>query len=228
MSERNVRRLLLSPILRRKKRLGEDVYLKALDRLDERALGQQLLSQLRAVLKPRGAPKKSWKDASRTKELVDLAEALYSSGRISTTEYVFYAASPVEGVHEGRWLDGKYDDVLGPIQSALDALRSKYGLAPDEYWRRGEGPEDHIRLECDYEAILDKKFDSALEEFGLINLAKLRRKNAEEFERLRERGRRSVFHATEFSHALRDIVLRMTLMQSEPRTQMLIRPLSYL
>jgi hypothetical protein len=56
--------------------------------------------------------------------------------------------------------------------------------------------------------VLDRHFLETLREFGLNDLADLRERNPEEYERLWERGRRSVFHQDELILALRDIVVR--------------------
>ena len=139
---------------------------------------------------------------------MELAIALYASRRISTQEYVFFAVSPVEGVHEGRWFDGAYDDELGPISEAIENIKKEHGLSPDEDWLRDQGPEEWNRLNRQFEAILDSKFLEALSEFGLHDLAALKEQSPEELDRLRERGRRSVFHRDEYAPAIRDVVVR--------------------
>jgi hypothetical protein len=211
MPETDVRRHLLKPLRSRKYRaIGASTYLEALARLDERALGDELVKQLRSALTPKqhGESKPSWKNAARAKDFVELAKALYASRRISTQEYVFYASNPVENVHSARWLDGYYDAELGPINVALDDIKKKYGLRPEEDWRRGEGPDEYVRLEDEYEKVVDGKLVETLKEFGLEDLAELSSKNAKEFDRLRERGRRTIFHSSELALAIRDVVLR--------------------
>jgi len=184
--------------------------MKALGTLDETALGEDLVRQLRGTLASdqRNKEKNRWKDPATAKKSVNLAEALYASRRISTQEFVFYAVNPVEGIHEARWLDGTYDAELRPIDGALNAIREQHGLEPDEYWLVGDAPDEYVRLETEYEAILDRKFIKTLEEFGLRELIQLRKENREKFDLLRERGRRSVFHRDELKLAIRDIALR--------------------
>src|ERR671922_83077 len=102
----------------------------ALSRLDNRALGEEVLRQLRDVLSSARSdrPTDSWKDPVTAAKSVALARALYESRRISTQDYVFFAVSPVTGVHEGRWMDGDYERELGPISQGLEAIREEHGL----------------------------------------------------------------------------------------------------
>jgi hypothetical protein len=202
---------MLNPLVRRSQQIAERKAVHdALCRLDDRALGEDLIIQLRDVLSSAHSDKatKAWKDPVRAAKLVALARALYNSRRISTQHYVLFAVSPVEGVHEGRWLDGHYEDELGPISRAIDMLQKEHGLEPDEFWAHGEGPEEYTRLNNQFEAVLDTKFLKVLREFSLDDLADLKERTPLEFEQLRERGRRSVFHRDEDALAIRDIVVR--------------------
>jgi hypothetical protein len=140
--------------------------------------------------------------------MVALAKALYVSRRISMSQYVIYAVSAVEGVHDGRLLYGAYDDELRPINQALREVEKRHGLAHDQYWPRGEGPEEYGSLNRQFEAVLDARFLQALREFDLCDLAELKEQSPEKFDALRERGRRSVFHRGELAPAIRDVVLR--------------------
>jgi hypothetical protein len=211
MIDRDIKRLLLKPLASRKDRaLDPKAYSEALARLDQRALGELLVRRRRSALDPsqRKEGKAKSKDPARAREIVEMAKALYASRRISTQEYILYAASPVEDIHSARWFDGHYDAELASINRALDTIRKKHRLGPDEDWHRGDGPKEHIQLNTEYETILDQKFIEALEEFGLPDLAKLKKENAKKFDRLRERGRRAVFHRDEFSFVVHDAVTR--------------------
>ena len=63
-------------------------------------------------------------------------------------------------------------------------------------------------LDTQYSAAIASRFIAALREFGLDDLADLRESDREEFDRLRERGRRYLFHKGEHIRVLKDIVLR--------------------
>jgi hypothetical protein len=210
MIDPKIRRVLLRPLTGRKSHaVGADAYLKALARLDERALGGELVKHLRSTLASRrGKEKTKREDPETARNFIDLAKALYASRRISTQEYVIYAVNPVEEIHTARWLDGAYDTDLGPIDSALETIKAQHGLRPEQDWHRGEGPDDYVRLQAEYEVVLERKFLETLDEFGLVDLSSLRKENRKEFDRRRERGRRSVFHRDEFKHAVRDVAIR--------------------
>jgi hypothetical protein len=181
---------------------------EALERLDTRALGEEMLSGILETVSAARRDRKadSWKDPNIARRSVALAQALYASRRIARQEYVFFASSPVEGVHEGRWMDRQYDDDLCKIQKEMALFRKKYHLGPDEYWPVGLAPKAYQRLSSQFNSALEKSLIKTLREFGLNDLADLKENNPDEFDRLRERGRRSVFHKDEFAPVLKDIV----------------------
>ena len=206
-----VRRYLLKPLSRRQQRvLDQTAYLEALSRLDDRVVGEDILEQLRdAVSSTRSiAPSQRWTDPAEVARRVAFAKALYASRRISLHEYVIFAISPVEFLHDERWIEGHYDDELKPISQTIEKIEKEHGLGPDEYWLRGQGPKEHISLNRQYEASIEEKFVEMLREFGLDDLADLKEQSPKEFELLRERGRRSVFHKDEYIPAIKDVVIQ--------------------
>jgi len=208
--DKEVKRILLKPMVQRRKGVTDQKELDAaLDRLDDRALAEGFLPEIIERLAAARSDKdsKSWKDPDAAREKVSAAWALFASRRISRAEYVYYAAHPVEMIHDSRWTDGDYEELL-PIAQAIDAVQEKHGLQPEEYWKIGEGPEQYNKLSNEYSTVLGKRFVKTLREFELGDLADLLEADPDEFARLRERGRRSIFHREEITHALRDIVVR--------------------
>jgi hypothetical protein len=206
-----IRRMLLKPLARRRKFAHDrEGILRALERLDGRVIGQETLQEVREALSAARLDRKadSWKDPARARRFIALARALRASRRISRQEYVFYASSPVNWVHEGRWMDGYYDDDLREIQEGLKAVEREYGLAEGEYWPRGQGPKAYQRLNQQYSSVLDGRFVKALRELGLDDLADLRERAPDEFDSLLERGRRAAHHPGDTIPALRDMVVR--------------------
>jgi len=98
-------------------------------------------------------------------------------------------------------------DDLRRIEEEMDVLKRKYHLKPDEYWPVGHAPKDYQRLNEQYSAVLEKDLIKTLREFGLSDLADLRENDPNEFDRLCERGRRSVFHRDQIVPVLKDIVI---------------------
>lgn len=206
-----IRRALLKPLARRPQRASDrTAFLEALRRLDDRAISEDLLRQVRDVLSSAcgEAHSSNWTEPARAARQVALAKALYASRRIAKHEYVVFAIFPVEAVHDQRWMDGEYQEQLGPISEALRQIEEEHGLGPDEYWPRGEVPAAYNGLNKQYEAVLKTKFIETLKEFGLDDLAALMERSPEEFEYLRERGRRSVFHKNEYIPAIKDVVIQ--------------------
>ncbi len=206
--EKDVRRFLLRPLSRRQRAVDQRAIIAALDRLDHRAIGEDLVSQLRDVVsEARRDGKESWKNPEKAGKQVALARALYTSRRISTQEYVYFAVHPVEAAHEARWFDGHYELDLEPIDRAIKAIETS-GLTPSGDWVSDEAAGEYLRLSDQYSTALALRFVATLREFGLDDIADLHEQNRVEFKRLRERGRRSVFHRDELVPSLRDIVVR--------------------
>ncbi len=183
---REVRRKLMRPLVRRPQRVADrEAFIDALGRLDNRALGEDVLTQLRDVLSYARSDKahEFWEDPVAAAKSVALVRALYDCGRITTQEYVLLAVSPVEAVHMGRWTSGKYQTDLRPISQAMEKIERQHGLQPDEFWPLGAGPEEYSRLNSQYGAVLDAKLLETLREFGLDDLADLKKQNPREFER---------------------------------------------
>jgi hypothetical protein len=208
--DKNVRRALLKPLLSRKSRSSERQYAEALNALDERVVGENSLEQNRALLLDAKASDRAerWKNPDYTARSIGLAAALYASRRISKSEYVFYAGFPIESLHDSRLQDGHYEAVLGPISDAIRQIERDHGLLPDHFWLRGQGPRKYTLLIQQYDKLLDQKFGETLREFGLMDLSTLWETDREEFDRLRERGRRSVFHKDEYVQALQDAIFQ--------------------
>ena len=123
-------------------------------------------------------------------------------------EYVFYAAHSVEGVHEGRWLDGFYDDELALNVKAADQFQPEETSSDGNLPNRRNAPAPGGFSNKRYSMILDAKLISTYREFGLHDLVALRETDPERYDSMRERGRRSVFHGQEHIECVRDVVLQ--------------------
>lgn len=130
----------------------------------------------------------------RAKHYLAIAEARFSAGEISEEERAFHRRYALENlVHESRWLNGSYEDVLGPIAESIKQLQSEHGLTDDEYWPRGEGPPEYVELNAEYERQLDLKLTEVFREFGADDLAELFLSDRASFDAHGELGRKSVF-----------------------------------
>jgi hypothetical protein len=213
--KKNIDHYLLRPLDRRRTLMADQkAIVSALKRLDDRTLGNAVLPVIAKAAKGvrRNGSQGSLKDPAYIKKQVVLSEALYLSRRISRSEYVYFASSPVETINEERWLDGQFNDELHEIKQEIEAIDKESGLLPDQYWPRGQAPDEfrgrYNALEGQYSAVIERHFMAALREFGLDELANLRERSPDEFDRLRERGRRSLHHKGEDIPALKDIVVR--------------------
>lgn len=151
--------------------------------------------------------KGAWKEPAYARSMIELAEALLHSNRISDQEYVFIASSTSEAIHEERQFAGGYPELLD-LDRKMDAIRQSHNLAPDEYWPIGRAPRKYRDLEAQYEQATDLRFVQTLKELGATALADLFMSDRKEFDRRRERGRRSMNHKNETSAALADAIVR--------------------
>jgi len=208
--DRELRRHLLKPLNRRRRHFANHKALvAALERLDQRALGESLLPEVRELISKEQDERRArrWKDSESVQKSVAVAKALYHARRISSEEYVFYADLPIEEIHMARSSEGYYADAR-PVLDAIRRIESEHGLPDDEYWLVGQGPPEYERLQEQHSALLEEKYAETLREFGLDDLADLRERNPEEYARRRERGRRASFHKEEYSLAVQDVVVR--------------------
>lgn len=205
--DKSVSRSLLKPLAHRSQNVRDQkAVLKALQSLDSRALGVDLTNRLRNVVNAEdGKNRTSWDDPARIKRHLELTQALYASRLFSTQEYVFHASLTLERLADKR---AQNDSELNQINHAINKIRKKHGLKEDEDWRVGEGPEEHIHLNERWNTRYKHIELDVFREFGFSDLAELSEKSPNEFDRLRERGRRTVFHKDEYLHALRDIIVR--------------------
>jgi hypothetical protein len=188
----------LIPLHRRQRQAPDGMTLsKALERLADRAAGEEVLEQLVPALRSSRATRKKddWKQRETVKQRVNFAKALYAARKLSWSEYVFFAASPAETFHEARWMDGEYDTELKPLSEAIGALTETLS---DRY----------TELNAQYDAILDRRLIETFHDFELDDFAELITTRPAEYKRLRERGRRAVFHKDRLEAVLQDVVLR--------------------
>lgn len=111
-------------------------------------------------------------------------------------------SAAVESVHDRRMLEGCYDKDLMEVTTLMDEIREREGLNDDEYWPIGEGPEDYEALEAQYSRILALKFEDALREFGLNDMADLHHQDRDEYDARREEGRLVIHNPPEDSKLL--------------------------
>jgi hypothetical protein len=208
--EPRVRRALLKPLARRKSRPDTSTLITAaLHQLDRSAFAASLLPELAQLQrKAREAQaQKSWKDPALVQIMADLATAMLFANRISRQEYTFIVGSVVDGLHDSRIMDGSYPE-LEQISASIGLVEERHGLEKGSYWHPSEGPREWRELNSMYDAATHVRFVETLREVQCQDLAELYTSDREEFDRLRERGRRSFFHKDELPAALDDVIVR--------------------
>lgn len=209
-SATNARRRFLGPLGRRRTSPASLSKVEAAFReLEDRAIANSLLPELVAHsrLARESRSKGDWKDAGTAKSRMDLAFALYLARRVSFQKYVFLVSHPAETVHEGRIFDKAYPE-LERLSSKMRQVEEKHGLNEGEFWAAGDEPPEYARLSLKWEKAADRLFVETLRELGARDVADFYERDRAEFDRLRERGRRSLFHKDQLVPALADTVRR--------------------
>lgn len=132
-------------------------------------------------------------DEEATRLWLDTVRWGEASGGLTPSYCFLLRVQAVENLHERRWIDGLYDDDLQDIQAGLDAIQQREGLEDDAYWPVGQGPKDWEALGADYDKVLDAKYEEALREYDLHEIACLHRWNRAVYDERREQGRRLIF-----------------------------------
>lgn len=194
--------------VKRLRRVSRREVVQMARHFERRAKGAATATELasRRRLEKSEGKNRSWTDVASVKEALELSHALYNGGRFTWDEYFFHSVYPVESLHDHLTFEGHYKDKLDPTSARLREVEGKYGLKDGEYWPKGQGPTEYDRLNARYEKILDDEFGKLLREVGLGAHARLWRDNREEFNRLREAGRASVFEASDIEHATAKLI----------------------
>ncbi|WP_146037306.1 hypothetical protein [Novosphingobium guangzhouense] len=150
-----------------------------------------------------------WRDRAtkveKVQHAVDLANALFGSGKITADEYLLYATYRVDDYHTTLWLSGAYPEVE-KLALEIHQIESDHDLSNGQYWLRGEGPPEHVVATNLHEAALDERFVVALEKFGLVEIAELWRTDRAEYDRRHKIGRLTVFEKENVQKSVSDSI----------------------
>lgn len=209
-AERKARRWALKPLARRK--AGTAAYTRlerALEEFQQRGIAAALLPGLaeREKAARKAVQPGRWKEPEAAKAWIEFGLVMYIARRISLQEYVFMASSAAENVHEERMQHSAYPEIE-ELTSQLRATEVAHGLEPDEYWPAGSGPVEYQALSREYDEADRKRFSEVLAELEGGIAAQLLSSDQAEFDRLRERGRRSFFHQHDELAVLSDTIVR--------------------
>lgn len=198
---------LLTPLVRRSTGLSAEAQLrKLLGEFELRARVDdfipELASELRRALEKKEPATGGYRDLAATK--IRLAAALYLGRRISLAEYVFTVAHAVDSAHELS----QSNERLNEISAEMERIERAHGLAKDEYWPIDEAPEEYRQLNRLWEEVSASQRQKAFDELEGREAAAILRRDPNEFDRLRERGRRAYFEREQLPEILVDTVIR--------------------
>ena len=135
---------------------------------------------------------------ARAKLYIKIARARYEAGDVSEHELAFHRCYAIEvQIHEARWSNGQYEDILGPISEKMRAVEKSYGLSDDEYCPISEASDEYKSLSKEYDLVLEQKLLEAFSEFGADDLRDLYINDPEEFYKFHDAGRVAIFQKDE-------------------------------
>jgi hypothetical protein len=109
----------------------------------------------------------------------------------------FYASVGAGQVVEDAEMDAYGKGMLSELSNEMEQIRLREGLTSDQFWYKGEGPDDYEFLGERYEEVIEKISDTVfthtLNRYDLVDVAELYESNRTEFEIQKEIGRRVVF-----------------------------------
>jgi hypothetical protein len=143
----------------------------------------------------------------RARLYIQIAQARYEAGDISEHELAFHRCYAIEvQVHEARWTNGGYEDVLKPISEKMREVEKSYGLSENEYWPISDAPEEYLVLSQEYDSAMEEKLLEAFCEFDAEDLKDLYLNDPKKFSTLHDAGRVAVFQKDEMAK-LRSIAI---------------------
>ena len=137
---------------------------------------------------------------------LELVKLLYTAGKISQDEYIFYFDFNIEHIVMELEFAGTYPE-LTAIDVQLDHLRDHYQFdVTTQAWSNGNEPSSFSELSSEYDVAFERRFFEALTEAGAQDLADLRVSNRSEYNAARERGRRRFAEPDKKIEALKELV----------------------
>lgn len=133
---------------------------------------------------------------------VKLAKAVYAAGRITLAELALHVSLPLEHVQDRRISRAGFYPELERIAHEMEKIEYAHGLEGGEYWLLADAPPDYVALSEEYSRETRRQFANIIIEFGVAELGVVSPARQEEFDRLREAGRRRVFEEDQHEKAL--------------------------
>ncbi|MFD0724751.1 hypothetical protein [Lysobacter brunescens] len=208
--EKWARKISLKPLLKRKGAMTPRKFLeKSLIELEMEAIASSLLPEMIAAQKTARDENGSmrWRDVNYINSTVEFSRAMYFARKISLQELVFLVSHSVEIFRENMRGGNDFQE-LESISKKIRDVEKSYGLKDDEFWPAGEGPSEYQELNEQWNALEDKLFNESLCALGGPEIAEIVKAGNGQYEKLRERGRRSFFHNNDRQEALADTVKR--------------------
>lgn len=180
--------------LRPPSRVKKSDLVAALKHINSRIVGELSLQKSLRVFSKKLDSKNPQEAELIMSRGIDMSDALFRAGRITTAEFVFHCGHYIISHHEKRHLDGFYDPLLKPYIDRMKEIETQHGLAPKEYWLINDAPKEYQEQSKQYSHVLEREEINLFKKHAPASLSKLRIEETDKFRTLYESGRRSVFH----------------------------------
>ncbi len=125
------------------------------------------------------------------------ANVLQQRDDIPAEVRLFYAAKPADIIAEQACDIAHEKGKLAKLSSGMDEIGRRDGLAEDQYWPLGEGPDDYQAFSAEsdelFEQVRATVFVTILRRYYLNAIANLFENDREEFDQKLEAGRKLIF-----------------------------------
>ncbi len=195
------------PLIRRLTEASTAAELRSfLDGLEIRAVVDDLIPKLAAETQNalEGKSTATRGDPALARSKIQFAATLYLGRRISFVEYIFTVAHAVDSVHQAS----RNTEELEELSAALESEERAHGRADGKHLPIDESSEEYRRLNKLWEQASARQRQEAFDELEGREAAALLKSDPEEFDRLRERGRRALFQREDLISALTDTIIR--------------------
>jgi hypothetical protein len=125
----------------------------------------------------------------RYRDQVSVGRIMRDAGALDHDEAFFHLASAIMGLAP----EPADHPELRRLSAEMAAFNRAEGLADDEYWPLGEGPDDYEALRVEWDRVHDQTIADTFRAYDEVEMADLYQNDNNTFHRRYDRGRKKIF-----------------------------------
>lgn len=139
--------------------------------------------------------------ADRMEVYLRVAKAMRAAGVLDELAAHYAVSHAIIMIAEDRIFGrGGTNPSLDALSEKMQAIEREHGLSKDEYWPKGQGPEEYNRLSDEFDRTSDAIIAATFDEFGESELGAMYRHDHERFDQLTNDGRKKYFQSRKPRH----------------------------